>query len=318
MAAESETSGPSETRVPPDRAATRRAQGLVVAATIALAGASIGLRIVQGFDLGQTAVLFVALPAILAIIVTLTPPARTATGTILKTATIVMLLAGVVLGETLICILIASPLVYLVCLGVGMPIDRARRARARGNSATGYHAMVVLVLVAGLEGAVPGFDLPRNATVTVSRHVDASPAAVRAALAARPTFDRTPPALLRIGFPQPIGASGGGLSVGDRRTVVIRGDDHYGATAVGQLVMDVTARGPGTATFSAVEDTSRVATWLTWDKSVVRWEPEGDGTRVWWTVHYRRELAPAWYFGPVQNGAVRLTAGYLIDTLATP
>ena len=37
-----------------------------------------------------------------------------------------------------------------------------------------------------------------------------------------------------------------------------------------------------------------------------------------WTLRYRRLLDPAWYFGPWERYAVRLAAGYLIDTVATP
>lgn len=306
------------TRVTPDAAAQRRARNVVTALAIALVGVSIGYRVVTGFGLGQTAVLFVALPAILAIAVVRTPPARTATGVIFKTSTVVMLLAGILLGETLICMIIASPLVYLVGLLVGAPIDRARRARARGQSGAGYHAIVAVVLLAGLEGAVPGLDVPRAAQVTVTRHVEATPAEVRAALARRPQFDRERPALLQIGFPQPLGAAGGGLNVGDRRAILIRGSGHYGTTETGRLVMDVSRRGPGTVTFTTIEDTSRVADWLSWQESVVTWEAQGSGTRVSWTLRYERELAPSWYFGPVQRGAVSLTAGYLIVALATP
>jgi hypothetical protein len=39
---------------------------------------------------------------------------------------------------------------------------------------------------------------------------------------------------------------------------------------------------------------------------------------VTWSLRYRRMLDPAWYFGPMQRYANQLTAGYLIDTLATP
>lgn len=306
------------TRATPDAAAQRRARNLVAALAIALVGVSIGYRLVTGFGLHQTAVLFVGLPAILAIAVVRTPPARTATGVIFKTSTVVMLLAGILLGETLICMVIASPLVYLVGLLIGAPIDRARRARARGSSTVGYHAMVAVVLLAGLEGAVPGLDVPRVAEVTVTRHVDATPDQVREALARRPSFERERPPLLQIGFPQPVGAAGSGLEVGDRRAILIRGSGHYGTTETGSLVMDVTDRGPGTVTFTTIDDTSRVADWLTWQESLVTWEAQGHGTRVSWTVRYERELAPSWYFGPVQRGAVHLTAGYLIDALATP
>ena len=306
------------TRPVPDIGARRRARNLVTALAIALVGVSIGYRAVTGFGLGQTAVLFVGLPAILAIAVVRTPPARTATGVIFKTSTVVMLLAGILLGETLICMVIASPLVYLVGFLIGAPIDRARRARAHGSSTVGYHAIVAVVLLGGLEGAVPGLDVPRAAEVTVTRHVDATPAEVRAALARRPAFDRERPALLQIGFPQPAGGAGGGLEVGDRRAILIRGAGHYGTTETGRLVMDVTHSAPGGVTFTTIADTSRVADWLSWQESIVTWTAEGSGTRVSWTLRYERELAPSWYFGPVQRGAVSLTAGYLIDALAKP
>jgi hypothetical protein len=51
----------------------------------------------------------------------------------------------------------------------------------------------------------------------------------------------------------------------------------------------------------------------------VTWEPIGrDATRVTWTLRYRRDLDPAWYFGPWERYATRLAAGYLIDAVATP
>ena len=39
--------------------------------------------------------------------------------------------------------------------------------------------------------------------------------------------------------------------------------------------------------------------YLTWQEARVEWEPVGAGaTRVTWTLRYRRDLDPAWYFGP--------------------
>ena len=309
---------PKPTRIPPDPAAIKRARGTVIAIAIALVGCSIGFRAVQGFGLGQTAVLFVGLPAILAIAVAMTPPARTVTGLIFKTSTVVMLLAGILLGETLICMVIASPLVYLVGVAVGAPMDRARRARARGESGHAAYAIVGIVLLAGLEGAVPGLDLPRDASVTVTRHVAGTPDEVAAALATTPDFRTPRPALLRIGFPRPVRARGEGLAVGSRRWITITGSDHYGTTHTGDLVMEVTARGRRRVEFTAVHDSSRVADWLRWERADVTWEPEGDGTRVSWTLHYERQLAPSWYFGPVQRGAATLSAAYLIAAAATP
>ena len=309
---------PREPRwVPADAAATRRARGWIAALAVALVGVSVGYRIISGAGLEQTSVLYIALPAILAIAVAMSPPTRSATGVIFKTSTIVMLLAGILLGETLICMLVASPLVYLVGGVVGAAIDYGRRRRAQGAAPRAHHAVIVMVLLAGLEGTTPALDVPRHASVTVERYVAATPAQVEATLAAPPLF-ATPPALLRIGFPRVISSAGSGLAVGDRRTITILGSGHHGTTVVGDLVMEVTRRGPGEVRFTALRDDTRVASWLSWQTADVRWTAHGDGTMVSWSVAYRRELTPSWYFGPLQRGAVHLSADYLIDSMATP
>ena len=306
------------TRVPPDPRATRRAQATVVGVVVALAGATLWYRAVMQAGLDQTAALFVGLPAVLAIAVALTPPAKTVTGLILKVMTLGLLLGGIVLGETLVCLVMAAPLVYLVGVAVGVPIDMSRRRHARGEAAGGPLMVVGLVLISSLEGVVPGLELGKAASVTVVQHVAAPPSSVAAALAATPRFDHPLPVPLRVGFPRPVAATGEGLNVGDRRRVTFVGDHHHGATHVGDVLLEVVASEPGSVVFETVDDDSRVAQWLRWQRAEVTWAAAGAGTRVSWTLRYERQLAPAWYFAPVQRAATRLAAGYLIDTVATP
>jgi len=64
---------------------------------------------------------------------------------------------------------------------------------------------------------------------------------------------------------------------------------------------------------------SHMTNFLDWRESIVAWEPiDAQTTKVMWTLNYRRGLDPAWYFGPMERYAVRLAAGYLIETVATP
>ena len=71
--------------------------------------------------------------------------------------------------------------------------------------------------------------------------------------------------------------------------------------------------------FRAIEDQSKIAHWLDWEEAEVSWARLDEShTKVCWTLRYKRLLDPAWYFGPWERYAVRLTAGYLIDNLATP
>lgn len=308
---------PEPTRTPPDPEARRRAQRLVVALILAFAVGVVGYRAIMGAGLDQTAALFVGLPALLAIAVATSRPARTVTGLILKVMTVALLLSGILLGETMICLVVAAPLVWLVGVAVGVPIDMSRRRRARGRG-QGPLAVVGLVLLASLEGAVPGLHFPTAGAVEAVRVLDASPAQVEAALAATPRFDTPMPTLLRIGFPRPVDARGEGLDVGDRRRVRFVGDDHHGRTHVGDLVLEVSESAPGRVVFTLVSDHTRVAQWLRWSRAEVEWTPMGGRTRVRWRLEYERRLAPFWYFRPVQHVTAHAAAGWLIDTVATP
>jgi len=103
----------------------RRSLWIVIA--IALAGGA--YRIVSYEHLEQTSLLFIGIPAILAIVVALTPRAKSLTGGIMKAITIALLLSGPILGEGFICILMAAPLFYLVGAIVGAVIKRSKRGR---------------------------------------------------------------------------------------------------------------------------------------------------------------------------------------------
>jgi hypothetical protein len=282
---------------------------------LAVAAASLAYRIFTAAHLEHTALVFVGIPTILAMAVAAADPAESTGGTIFRATTIAMLLAGIVFGEAFICILMASPLIYLMGFVVGSTIDSAVkwRARRRGGFA---HAPLLVVLVAAipaLEGAVPRLEFPREAEVTAMRIVPASPAEVERALARPMRFDRTLPPFLRLGFPTPGATDGTGLRVGDRRAVTFAHGHHPG-----RLVMEVHAAAPGRIDFAPVEDGSYLVHWLTWRAAEVRLRAVPGGTEVRWTLRYRRRLDPAWYFAPLERYGVGLAAGYLIDNQATP
>ncbi|HEV2755958.1 MAG TPA: hypothetical protein VG318_09310 [Actinomycetota bacterium] len=302
----------------------------LVTLIIALAVGSIGYRITQHGYLHQTASFFVGIPAVMAITLAFTPRAKSATGTIVKGLTLALLLSGIVAGEGFVCILMAAPLFYLVGIVIGIPIDRARRRR-HGESRV-YSIAGVGMLLLSLEGVMPATTFPQIETVSVTRVVDASPAEVRAQLAATPRFDAELPLYLKLGFPRPRGAYGSGLAVGDTRTIVFGnespmepmtadgGHDH-GAAAPGvpMLELEIVRSRRGRVVFQPVQDRTAFTHWIAWGRSVVEWSPADDGdTEVTWTLTYRRKLSPAWYFAPWQRYAARLATGYLVDTVATP
>jgi hypothetical protein len=280
-----------------------------------VAAASVAFRALGAAGLEHTSAVFVGIPAILALAVLWMPRAKTAQGVTAKAITLGLLIAGVLFGEGFVCLLMASPLFYGIGSAVTALVSAAQRRRGTRGGARAYALALVLLTPAALEGVAPGWELGREEAVTVVRTVDGTPDEVAAALAQAPRFDRPLPAFFHLGFPTPVAPAGSGLRPGDIRRVGF----HHGHHGTGTLTLRVEQSEPGLVLFSAVSDDSYLLHWLTWRGAEVRWSAvDRRRTRVAWTLHYRRRLDPAWYFGPLERNGARKAAGYLIDCLATP
>ncbi len=283
----------------------------VVFIILAVSFASLLYRVVVSQKMEQTALLFIGIPTALAVLVAATPKARTVTGGILKAMTIALLMAAPLLGEGFICIIMASPLFLAVGVLIGKLIDLSQRE----SKGTTIGILLLAFLPMSFEGASERFSFPREEVVTVERVVAAPAAEVERALGQPLRFEESLPAFLRLGFPRPVGDEGSGLRAGDRRTVHFAGGEGH----PGDLVLEVAEAGPGFVRFRFVSDQSHIAHWLTWRSSEVRWSAvDATHTRVTWTLSYRRDLDPAWYFGPWERYGVGLAAGHLIRAGATP
>ncbi len=278
---------------------------------LAVSFAALFYRVLVSHKLEQTALLFIGIPTALAVLVAMTPKARTVTGAILKALTIGLLMAAPLLGEGFVCILMASPIFFAVGIVIGKLVDLSKR-ESRGTT-TGLLLLVFLPM--SFEGVSERLSFPREETVAVERVVAAPAAEVEHALGEPLRLGESLPLFLRPGFPRPVGAAGRGLQVGDRRTIHFAG----GEGPPGDLVLEVAETKPGFVRFRFVSDHSRIAHWLAWRASEVRWVAvDATHTRVAWTLSYRRNLDPAWYFGPWERYAVGVAAGHLIQAGATP
>lgn len=304
-----------------------RARRTLAAVIGAVAVASIVFRLLVDTRLQQTAALFVGIPAVLAIVTALAPPSRSAVGVAARSVTIGLLVSLMFLGEGFLCVLMSAPLFYLVAGAIALAIDKARR-QARSTPTRLLSCVGVLALMPlTLEGAFPATTLDRESAVSVTAIVRATPNAVARALVSSPRFDRTLPRYLRAGFPTPVATRLDDAPVPSRPgpsrwTIRMRGGE-MGLTGIepraGDLVLELEEFQPGVARWRAVSDDSHMRHFLTWREAEVRWSDAGHGTtRVTWTLRYRRDLDPAWYFGPMERYAVRLAAGYLIESVATP
>jgi len=303
------TTGGGDDRGPGGRPERLWFATLVVALTVG----SILYRGLVLEDLTHSAAMFLGVPAVLAILLAFTPKAKSLTGGIVKGITLFLLVVAPLLGEGYLCILIASPIFYLVGIIIGLIADAARK-RDRQNAT--LSCLAVLFLPMCLEGVVPQFTGNRDQTVESTGIVNAPAAAVEAALAQSPRLAEPLPTWLNIGFPRPLAAYGSGSAIGATRTLHFAGAE---GDPPGDIVSRVAERRPRFIRMETVSDSTKLTQWLRWQSSEVEWRAiDARHTAVTWRVHFTRQLDPAWYFIPWERLTVRQAAQYMIEANATP
>lgn len=283
------------------RAARRTLLGVVAA----LFAAMLAYKILKAGRLEQTALFYVGIPALIALTIVATARPRSTFGTVTATITVGLALAGPLLDEGIVCLVVAAPLFYLTGGTVALLADRARRRK-------GMQALLVVPLLLSGEGTATS--LPRGGEVTVTR-VAPSGTDLERALAGTPAFGPARSPLLRLKFPKPLRAEGTGLQVGATRHIDFTPRRSLGIGArptARSMDLTVVRRAPGVAVFAVTGDTT-LARWLRFTEAEYRWQ----GRRLTVTLRYRRTFDPAWYFGPVQRHAMGEAAGYLADTFTS-
>jgi hypothetical protein len=286
--------------------------------TLALFAAMLVAKLLDSADVQQTALFYVGIPAIIALTVILAARPRSAVGTALATTTVGLALAGPLLNEGVVCLVIAAPLFYGVAAIIGGLVQKSRDHRGRALAV----APLLLVLLA--EG-VGGFSLlPRDDAGTATVVVQATPRQVADALAAPPAYGEFEAPFLRaVPFPEPVSATGAGLRVGDERHVTFTPRRSLGIGAQPtpramslRVAQSQVSDAGGHLRLDVVSDTT-LARWLDLHAADVTWEAAGPGrTRVTWSLEYTRTFDPSWYFGPIQHYTAGLASEYLIETFA--
>jgi hypothetical protein len=280
--------------------------------------AGIAYTLLKRHDLYNSAALYLGLPLLLALGLSLTPKTKSAMGATMKGMTIAMLLSALVLHEGTLCIIFASPLFYGVGALIAGLVDYSREKRDRNSKLNAFAAIAVIGLLA-VEGTTATTTYPREDVVVVSRVVNASPAAIRKQLSEPSDLGKKRPGFLTL-FPYPARVPALGLNVGDETRIEFVAYKHIWWTKVeGALVLKATKSEANQIEFVALSDDTYLSHYLTWQESIVELTPINTSqTRVTWTLSYQRKLDPAWYFGPLQHYAAWLAAGELIDHVATP
>ncbi|MFC5863555.1 hypothetical protein ACFPT7_14710 [Acidicapsa dinghuensis] len=286
-------------------------QWSIIFLAIALSAGSILYRLLMHERLGHSSLMFLGIPAVLTILLALTPKAKSITGGIMKGITIALLIVAPLMGEGYLCILIASPLFYLLGAVVGVISENNRRKRF-----TKLSCISIILIPMAFEGVTPQLSFRRTQSVEVTETIHAPASAIALALSSSPRIDTPLPAFLRIGFPRPLQAYGSGSAIGSYRIIHFAGAE---GDPPGDLMMRVAESQPGLIRFDTVSDNSKLTQWISWNSSEVRWTPlDKEHTSVSWRISFDRKLDPAWYFTPWERAAVRDAAEYLIESNATP
>ena len=273
----------------------------------------------------DSAALYVGLPTIIAVALSLSPRPRTATGSVLKSLTIGMVMAGLLLGPGVVCVVILAPIFYMFGIIGAVSIDAARMAEtARERRSARLRCSVVLLaaLASALEGTHPALTFNTHEVVRIEREYRTSPEAFEAALDGPTTLGGDVPMVLRLGFPYPVRAFGSGADVGDRRGVHLEDRNIYfnvigpSHAMSGDVVFEITRRTESSIRFSMIEDHSAVSKWLRWRHSDLRWTwLDDDRVSVVLEIHFDRRLDPAWYFVPLQRAVVGAAAPLVLESL---
>lgn len=158
----------------------------------------------------DSALFFVGVPCLLAMVVGLLPGESSA-GSLFQVITVVLLLISAFLHEGALCVLLVSPLVYGVAFAIWGAVRLAQHWQQRMG-------LGVLVVVIALEGLTPGLRISPEHEVSADRIVAGQCTDFEQALARGPQIDQDADRgwLLHLAqYPTPTAATGTGLEAGD-------------------------------------------------------------------------------------------------------
>ncbi|WP_372339653.1 hypothetical protein [Nocardiopsis sp. CC223A] len=294
---------------------------LLAALVLVLLAVVVTFRLTHWGGLDQTSLFYLGLPAGIALLVVFTARPRSAMGVSMTALTVVLAMSAVILGEGMVCLVIAAPLLY----GVVALVAAIATAIARGGRGSQQALFAVPLLFAlTLEGVAGTSFLPRADQGDGSASTGAAPAEVAAALAAPPAYGPFEAVFLRaVPFPEPVAATGTGLEVGATRRIeftprtTLRVGSEPTPRHMELEVVESEVRADGGRVVFEVTEDAAFAKWMDMHRATATWTADGDGTRMDWTIDYDRTYEPSWYFGPIQAYTTDLAATYLARTFTT-
>jgi len=277
---------------------------------IALLVISLVFRLINDAHLEQTTLLFIGLPAILAVwIVRYTDNPKSAYWAVFRAITLFLLVSAIFLGEGMVCVVVAAPIFYAagaLVVFIRSKIDKDRddtdEPLDSGMFALGFF---LILMISGLYGDMQEKPMQEITVVkTVASGVSLD------ALEKDVDLMKDLPGFFSLGFPAPINLAGSGLEPGDFRKIQFQST----TKGVGELQLEIIAHTNDKIVFKTISDDSHIKHWLSWNTVTIALDQLPDGSsQITWTTSFQCELGPAWYFVPIERYAVQLSAQHLLN-----
>lgn len=284
---------------------TNNGKNILYGIIIVLVIANIAFKILNEIRIEQTSILFVGIPALITILVikySKTP--KSAAGVVFTTVTIFLLLASILLGEGMVCIIIMAPIFYMIA-GIIVLIINLLKKRDKSKLNTYIIIPVLFILAQGYEINAEPELLKVTTTVEVQGHKTLTD------FNKTPNFLKNYPNFFKIGFPEPVGIEGQGIQVGNSRKIQFKSK----TKGVGILHLEIKNKTKNSITFNVVSDDTHIHHWLSWKtmKATIKHNENGTSSIIWDT-YFTCDLGPSWYFKPTEKYGVQVMNEHLINS----
>jgi hypothetical protein len=278
-------------------------------------------RLILDSDFAQTSLLYCLVPYCVSVAIYMFWPQPKGRyrwqrfGRHMFSAMIVMLATSALLFEGFLCVLLFMP-IYIFFAAINFAIGPKEWPVKKTSDVFRVSITPLIIAVISLEGVNSTVSFEREHSVTRSKIVSLTPAQINENLSRPIHLDAERPAFISI-FPLPSHVEAGSLKEGDihKAHFIYK---RWGMDGVnvktGETWLKLAAVEPLHIKTRVVKDTSYFAHYLTIHGTDIRLSPLSETeTEIALTIHYRRELDPAWYFGPLQKLAIQQSGDYLID-----
>ncbi len=273
----------------------------------------IAMRVLMNYKLYHSALLYVLIPFLISIAITIfrpSAPAKSLWGRYfshLLTAATILLSTSILIGEGFICVIFFAPIyLFMVTLTyIGRHFTKDKHYAL---------ALPAIVLALSMEGITPDLSMPRQSFVEITQSTRLSVAEIKENLAKEFSLDHDRYWLLSV-FPMPYRIDAGSLNEGDVHTVYTRYHRWFVTnTHEGKAELLIKEVGDNHVKTEVLTDTTYFSTYLSGSGTEIKLVPNSiGGTDITLRLNYRRNLDPAWYFHPLQKFGVEKMAYMIVE-----